>query len=243
MSQSVVSNNAGANVQQCIFESREDLVSSLADHIVNKLSAAITKNGKASLVVSGGSTPKVLFQQLCDKELDWANVVITLADERWVEPTDSASNEKLVRETLLVSKAAAASFIPHKNAATTPEEGCAGLEAELSHCPAPFTILMLGMGGDGHTASLFPCSEQLAAGLDMESGRKCLAVHPTTAPHGRMSLSLPALLNSDEVILLITGDDKWDVYQAALAGDDVTEFPVRSVIHQAVAPFSVYWAA
>ncbi len=105
-----------------------------------------------------------------------------------------------------------------------------------------FTVVILGMGDDGHTASLFPGSDALAAGLDMDSGRDCIAVTPLHAPHQRMSLTLPRLLNSQQIVIHISGASKQQVLSQAEAGDDVMELPIRSILQQQQAPLSIYWA-
>ena len=98
------------------------------------------------------------------------------------------------------------------------------------------------MGDDGHTASLFPATEALALGLDMSSGRTAIAVTPTAAPHQRMSMTLPRLLNTQQIIIHISGESKQDVLQAAKSGDDIAELPIRAILNQQVAPLSIYWA-
>lgn len=234
----------GKGVEQK-FSTREQMTESLTETIIELLSAGIERNGKASFLVSGGRTPAALFEQLCQADLDWDKVWITLVDERWVAPEDDASNEKLVRNTLLQGRAANAHFIPMKNVAETAEEGVIGCAEALSVIPEPFDVVILGMGDDGHTASLFPCSDELETGLDLGSGQKLLAVNPKTAPHGRMSYTLPALLNSKQLFLLITGDSKWDVYQTAIQNGSETairEMPIRAFLFNQSIQLDVYWA-
>ncbi|MCI5139356.1 MAG: 6-phosphogluconolactonase, partial [Candidatus Electrothrix sp. AR1] len=140
------------------FQNPEILVAELADKIGQSLLKSIVAHGRASLAVSGGSTPKPLFKLLSDVDIPWQDVVITLVDERWVDPSDPASNEQLVRQYLLQNRAAAATFIGLKNSSPTAAQGEAQCEQELRRIPRPFTVLILGMGNDGHTASLFPGS-------------------------------------------------------------------------------------
>lgn len=231
--------------EEIVLPSTEALVETLAEQIADELCQAIDERGQASLVVSGGRTPAALFERLSQIELPWQNVWVTLADERWVAPTDDASNEKLVRRVLLQNQAAKAQFIPMKNSALTPEAGARQCSDELARIPEPFDVLILGMGDDGHTASLFPCSAELVAGLAPDAPR-CLAVNPTTAPHGRMSYSLAALKQSRHTILLITGDAKWQVYQKALQSGSVEairQMPIRAFLHSSEVLVDVYWAA
>lgn len=214
-----------------------------AGKIADALRQGIAANGKASLVVSGGRTPLDLFIQLTRQELDWSNVVITLADERWVGPENGASNEKLVRENLLQGFAASATFIALKNAAPSPFEGAAETEEALKALPRPIDVVILGMGDDGHTASLFPGATNLTAALALDSGHTCMGMTPLTAPLDRITLTLPLLLDSRNIYLHLMGEAKREVYERAEKGTDVNEMPVRAVLNQPQTPVSVYWTA
>ncbi|MDA9840161.1 6-phosphogluconolactonase, partial [Porticoccaceae bacterium] len=173
--------------------------------------------------------------------LDWSSVTVTLADERWVDADHQDSNEKLVRENLLINEAHQAQFISLKSAAENAVDAESECEQALASA-GQFTVVILGMGDDGHTASLFPGTEALALGLDMNSGRTAIAVTPTAAPHQRMSMTLPRLLNAGQVIIHISGSSKQDVLLAAQNGDNAAELPIRAILGQQVAPLSVYWA-
>jgi 6-phosphogluconolactonase len=218
------------------------LAHALSGEIKVDLEEAIAARGAASLVVSGGRTPVRLFEQLRTEPLDWSRVWVTLADERWVDTSDPASNEKLVRDTLLTGAAAAAHFVGLKNPAPTPEAGADWATRALGRVPRPFDVVLLGMGEDGHTASLFPGSLALGKALDRAAPAGCIALNSLTAPHARLSLNLAALLDSRRIILHIEGESKWQVYQRAKAAGAVAELPVRSVLHQKEVPIDVYWA-
>ncbi len=224
------------------FPDRQTLVNALSDEIASLLAAGIEKKGRASLAVSGGSTPVALFEELSSKDIPWEKVVIFLVDERWVEPTDPDSNEKLVRDHLLGNRAAAATFIGMKNSAPTAGEGEAGCEEQLKKVPVPFDVLILGMGGDGHTASLFPGAKKLPAATDMKSGRTCMALAPLTAPHERMSLTLPVILSAGNIFLHIVGPEKKKVLENALSDGPPEEMPIRFVLRNEEKPVNVYWA-
>ena len=224
------------------FQNSEILVAELAAKIGQSLLKSIAAHGRASLAVSGGSTPKSLFKQLSAVDIPWQDVVITLVDERWVAPSDPASNEQLVRQYLLQDRAAAATFIGLKNSSPTATQGEAQCEQELRKIPQPFTVLILGMGNDGHTASLFPGSAQLAAATDMNSGKTCMAVTPADAPHERMTLTLPAILNTEEIILHLTGSAKKEVLAKAQEAGPAEDMPIRFVLRQEERPVLVYWA-
>ncbi|HVO00304.1 MAG TPA: 6-phosphogluconolactonase [Steroidobacteraceae bacterium] len=213
----------------------------LADAIAAELAAALRRRAGASLVVSGGRTPEAMFGELARHELEWARVQVTLADERWVDASDPASNEALVRAALLRERAAAARFIGMKNDAPTPQEGAAAAWRAVNAMPQPFDVVVLGMGDDGHTASLFPGSAGLAAALDAAAAPACVGVRPPAAPHPRLSLNLAALLRSRRICLQISGARKWAVYQQALQPGPADELPVRAVLHQRAVPVDVYW--
>ena len=216
---------------QSLYETTDALNQDFCLRISTLLKQGIDENGRASLIVSGGRTPAALFDALSQVSLAWDKVDMSLADERWVNTDDDASNEKMVRAKLLINKAAAANFIGLKTAHDNAEDAVQACTANFADVARPFDVLILGMGEDGHTASLFPCSEQIAQGLDLESGQMFIAVQPTTAPNQRMSLTLPALLNSKHVFLHLTGDSKKEVLAKALADDDELAMPIRAVLN------------
>jgi 6-phosphogluconolactonase len=224
------------------FADRDALAYALADSIANDLRRAMEVRQRASLVVSGGNTPRPLFERLASIALPWSRVWLGLADERWVATNSADSNENLVRQTLLLDQAAQAHFVGLKNAAPTPDLGQEDCATALAALPRPFDVLVLGMGDDGHTASLFPKSPQLTRAVTTGSGLDCIGVDPVTAPHARMSLTLDALLDSRRIILHLAGPSKWDVYWQATEPGPLSDLPVRAIIHQSRVPLDVYWA-
>ena len=224
------------------FKDSSTLVAVLAAQVAELLRIGIKERGKASLVVSGGSTPVPFFAALSELALDWQQVTITLADERWVDPAAADSNERLVRVHLLQNRAEAARFVGLKTGAATAVQGEKECADRLALLPMPFDALILGMGNDGHTASLFPQARRLGEALALDSGKLCLAITPPAAPHERMSLTLPALLHSRQIILHLVGIGKREVYEKAMANGPVTEMPIRAVLGQTAAPVTVFWA-
>lgn len=224
------------------FPDSTALAHALSGEIKVDLDEAIGVRRTATLVVSGGRTPLKLFKQLRTEKLDWSKVRVTLADERWVETTAEASNERFVREQLLIEQAADAHFVGLKNPAPTPEAGADWAWRALSRVARPFDVVLLGMGEDGHTASLFPGSLALARALDATAAPGCVAVNALTAPHARVSLNLAALLDARRIILHIEGESKWQVYQRARMPGSAAELPVRAILHQKEVPIDVYWA-
>jgi 6-phosphogluconolactonase len=214
----------------------------LADRIAALLTAAIAARGLASLVVSGGKSPLKLFELLSAEKLDWSRVCIALADERWVEPSDAESNEKLVREHLLRGPAAAARFHGLKNGAPTPDMGAVSAWETFARVPRPFDAVVLGMGDDGHTASLFPGSPNLPRALNQSAVAGCVGMWAPLAPQPRLSLNMSALLDSRRIVLLIAGAEKWRTYLAASAPGPEQEMPVRAVLRQTHTPVEVLWS-
>lgn len=223
------------------FDNKAALEHQLAERIANQLQAAIDARGKASLVVSGGSTPIALFELLSHKAIEWGDVYITLADERWVDTESDDSNEQLVRLHLLQHRAAAAKFRGLKNMFATPEAGVDMTIEHLANFPKPFDVVVLGMGNDGHTCSWFPCAAEIEQALTTQA--LCLAVNPSTAPHGRMTLSKKAVLASRQIYLHIVGEQKLAVYRQALENEDEKAMPIRAVLGQHSTPVDVYWSA
>jgi 6-phosphogluconolactonase len=224
------------------FPDRESAAVKLAEKIGERLTAGIDRRGRASLAVSGGTTPVALFEQLSTMDLSWANVAITLVDERWVSPTDEASNERLVRHHLLKARAAAATFCALKNDADSATAGEAECDRQLQGVPRPFDVIILGMGADGHTASLFPGAAKLPQAVDMRATRTCMGISPQNAPHERMTLTLPAILDARQIFLYITGQDKHDVLRQAQADGPADAMPIRYILRQQTTPMTVYWA-
>jgi 6-phosphogluconolactonase len=224
------------------FADIDALSRALADQLAANLKDAIAARGLASLVVSGGKSPLRLFQLLGAADLDWSRVCVALADERWVDPTDAGSNEKLVRDVLLKGPAAAARFQGLKNAAPTPDMGAVSAWETFARVPRPFDGVVLGMGDDGHTASLFPGSPNLASALNPSAAAGCVGMRSPVAPQPRLSLNLSALLDCRRILVLISGADKWRTYLAASGEGPVQDMPVRAVLRQTRTPVDVLWA-
>jgi len=224
------------------FPDSHALMRALSGEIQVDLAEAIAARDAASLVVSGGTTPGGLFDILCSETLDWGRVWVTLSDERWVDAATEASNENLVRTRLLKSQAAPARFIGLKNPAATPEAGVDWSWRALTRMPRPYDVVLLGMGPDGHIASLFPGSLGLARALDPAAAPACVAMNALSPPHARISQNLAALLDSRRIVLLITGEEKWAVYQRAKTPGSISELPVRAILHQQSTPIDVYWS-
>lgn len=230
---------------------RQTLAEALGDAILARLQARLERSDTASLVVSGGSTPGPLFDYLSKADIDWARVSVTLADERWVAPGHADSNESLVRNTLLVGRAAVASFVPmYRAEPLTPDSAVEPVSADVLAMAQPFTAVILGMGGDGHTASLFPDAPatELAAAMDLNTAASIAIMHPPSVSQVRITLTRAALLNAEHRFLHFTGDDKLAVLRAglkALNGGSYSPgmFPIVGLLDRQSAAASVYWSS
>jgi 6-phosphogluconolactonase len=197
-----------------------------------QLAAALRTHGRASLVATGGRSPGPVFDRLRQAPgIDWARVVVTLSDERCVAPDHPDSNARGVRERLMAGEAAKAHFLP-----LWPEPEGAALAALQ-----PFDAVMLGMGEDGHIASLIPGDPGLAAGLDLGCERLTVSVPAGLGkpPVARISLTLSALLQARAIFLLIAGEAKREVVLRAQAGADL---PVAALVSQSRVPVRVLWS-
>lgn len=224
-----------------IFDDSTALAQALALAVAEKLRAAIAARGCASLVVSGGRSPIPFFHILSAQALDWSKVWVTLADERWVPPSSPDSNERLVRGNLLAGAAAAAHWVPLKSPLALTAQGLAESGAAIAGMPRPFDCVVLGMGEDGHTASLFPGSAALQA--DGTAWLAAVAVPPPpNVLQPRITMTLSALLASRQIFLSIAGDSKWRVYRRALNGAAPLELPIAAILGQREVPVDVYWS-
>jgi len=223
------------------FTDSSELNQNFADRLIAILSDAIAKRGAAYIVVSGGRTPQGLFLKLNQADLDWSKVTITLADDRFLPDSEADSNERLVKASLLQQKAAAATFISLYAPTATAELAVPELLQRVKNLPT-FDAVILGMGEDGHTASLFPCSKEISQGLAAEAP-DLLAVNPTTAPYQRISFSKPRLLNSRALFLHLVGASKLTVLEQAQAAQDELAMPIRAFIHHTVPELAVMFAA
>jgi len=253
-------------------ESREALAQALADQVAGELGAAIAARGQASLVVSGGSTPLLFFEALEAKPLDWSKVTVTLADERFVDPSHKDSNERLLREHLLTGGARFISlrYPPVEQTVPSPgnregeqtvpspihgeelgkghtsplEQTADAADAALRTIPLPFDVVILGMGDDAHTASLFPHHPQLKAALDPAQAQLCLPITDSPKPPPeRLTLTFNALTNARRLYVHITGEAKKPVAERAIARHDPQAMPISAFFHQARAPIAIWWAA
>jgi 6-phosphogluconolactonase len=217
------------------YPDREMLMLSLANIIAGQLADFLRRDGRATLSVPGGTTPGPIFDTLSGVDLDWANVAVVLNDERWVPESSERSNTRLVRDRLIRGRAAQARLVPLYAPADQPEEMLSALEDGLRP-HLPISVLLLGMGADMHTASLFPGADRLEEALS-SSAPILLPMRAEAAGEPRITLTAPTLREAFNIHLLITGLDKRAALERAMTLTPM-EAPVRAVLDNA----TVHWA-
>lgn len=209
----------------------------LADDLASTAREAIASRGQCLLAVSGGTTPVHVFARLHQSKVDWERVTLTLTDERWVPKTHPESNEKLVRTHLLKGDALSTNFIPLFGGEDSPQTGQAACEERIKNLPLPFDAVYLGMGADGHFASLFPGDPAIEI-----SDCCCVAIPATEKRLARMSLTASILLNSQKIFLLFNGSDKYATFLETKKNGPLKELPLRLLFSQTQTPVHVLWA-
>jgi 6-phosphogluconolactonase len=224
------------------FADGGELAEALAQAVAAKLAEGIAQRGTASIAVSGGSTPKAFFKALSTKDIAWPKVVVTLVDERFVPPESDRSNHALVEANLRKDKAAAAKFVPLYHAVADVEDAALVAGDDLRRMPLPFDVVVLGMGGDGHTASFFPGGNNLERALDPRGRRDVVTMKAEGAGEERLTLTFNAIKDARMLALHIEGDGKKVVLDTALAQGAAGPLPIARVIANASSDTEIYWA-
>jgi 6-phosphogluconolactonase len=224
------------------FKDGAALAEGLADRVSAALADAVAARGKATIAVSGGSTPKAFFKSLSTRDIDWAKVTITLVDERFVPADNPRSNHLLVAENLLQGKAQAANFLPLYRQADSADEAARIVSRDADALGAPFDVVILGMGTDGHTASFFPGGNNLATAISAETPRGVITMEAEGAGETRLTFTFASLQDARLLVLHIEGQGKKDVLAAAEGDGPETDMPIRAVLRRAATPVDIYWA-
>jgi 6-phosphogluconolactonase len=224
-----------------ILPSRDAVAAALAGKVAGLLRDAIARRGTALLAVSGGTTPALFFQALSKEKLDWSRATVTLVDERIVPESSPRSNAGLVKANLLRNEAVAATFAGLYGGIGEPHAAATEARAAIAGLAFPLDAAILGMGGDGHTASFFPGAANLEKLLDPATRETVLPVKAEGAGEPRLTLTFPVLAASNFVALLIEGEDKKEVLDRALADAAPPFKPIRIVFDRLARPVPVYW--
>lgn len=217
------------------YPDREMMMIDLASKIAGELGNTLRGNDKATLCVPGGTTPGPMFDALCAADVEWDRVHVFLGDERWVPETSERSNTRLVRERLMVDRAAAAKLVPLHLEGLELEEAIPKL-TEVIEPELPISVLLLGMGTDGHTASLFPGAERLEAAMS-DDAPPLMAITAPGAPEARLTLTLPVLRGAMSTHILIVGPEKREALDRVRRLKPM-EAPVAAILPEA----TVHWA-
>ncbi len=217
------------------YPDRELMFLAVANKVAGELGDFLRRQERASLCVPGGTTPGPIFDVLSDVELDWGRVGVFLSDERWLPETAPRSNTRLIRERLMVNKAAEATLVPMHLDTATPEQALEALTAGLEPW-LPISVLILGMGADMHTASLFPGADRLADAMDSRAPM-LMPMRAAGADEPRLTLTAPVLAGAMSTHLVIFGPEKRAALERAEKLDSL-EAPVRAFLGEA----TVHWA-
>ena len=224
------------------FSSADDWSEACAGRLAGALGEGLSEQGRAMFAGAGGSTPSPIYRRLARTDLDWSRVAVTLVDERHVPESSPDSNARLMRETLLTGRAAAARVIPLHHAAVTVDRAAA-MAAKALQVEGKLDAVLLGMGEDGHICSMFPGSPTLKTLLTMALEPAVFGVPPgrdgMAPPQERISLNIPYLARARRVVLALTGAKKRAVFEAEATGDPAVR-PIAALIASG-APLEVLW--
>jgi len=220
------------------------LVGALAAMLEGVIRTGLAERGCAVLALAGGRTPFPVYRCLAQATLDWSSVLLLATDERWVGHDHPASNVREMRGAF--AAAAGVRIAPLVPDVVGPAASAELAETALASVPGPFDAVLLGMGADGHFASLFPGAAALAAGLDPDCQANALVVHPEPlppeAPFARVSLTAARLLRTRKLLLVVTGPAKRAVLDCARARPEPFALPISALLHNAAAQVEIHWS-
>ncbi|MBK8158875.1 MAG: 6-phosphogluconolactonase [Rhodospirillaceae bacterium] len=221
------------------YDSRAALAAAVAARIADDLAAAIEKNGAAGLIVPGGTTPVAVFDALARMPLAWDKVTVLPCDERWVPRFHADSNEGLIHHHLQQGEAKAVNLLGLYRPLPTPGDAIAEIAASLRTIPRPFASVFLGMGEDGHFASLFPGHAETAPALDLNTDAAVMVLAEPAKGHPRIGLTLATLLDTPRILLAVTGAEKRIVLQRAIANINDDSLPIAALLRQTRTPVDI----
>lgn len=228
------------------YDDMYELSKAVSVLILSKLVASLNAAGKASLMLSGGSTPRETYASIGKEKIAWENVDIGMVDDRWVGQLSPGSNAAMIHQSLLSKPNVQTKFHPLKTASDNLEMGCEVANLKYHKIYRPYTCLVLGMGLDGHTASWFPQAEGIEEALNPRSSKIVVPVRPKQSDVTgdyleRATLTLSAVNEAKNVYLLISGQKKLDLFNRVLAEPN-SELPIRAAIDTLGARLNVFWA-
>lgn len=224
------------------YSSKEELLSELCDDVKEEIKAGLRRRERFALALSGGRTPSPLLRALSKENLPWERVDVHLVDERWVPSWSEESNEKMVRERLLVNAGAKARLVALPDRGLSTQKAVVCHHQTLGGGPLRLDLTLLGMGEDGHVASLFPGDQNSEQALARENRETYCATHAPGGCRDRIGLTCEGILRSRRLGLLITGEAKRALYLKGVPEDPAQWLPVHHLMNQSEVPLAVYWA-
>jgi 6-phosphogluconolactonase len=226
-----------------VCPSLDETLQALKAALLSSIKQSIKAKDQCAIALAGGGTPQPLYRELSHCKLPWYKLTVTLTDERWVSTDHQDSNQNMITQCLLNQAGSELKFIPLKNNYASAIEGEAVCEASLSTQIKQLDVVVLGMGDDGHFASIFPDTDNVSVLLDQSTQQKCMAVSPP-GKQARMSLTLSYLLTAKVIYLLITGDKKKQIIDDVMSNRySSQQYPVSILLNQQVCPVHIYWNA
>jgi len=227
-------------VRKAEYTDRAALAAAVAARIVADIEKAVAAQGSASLVVPGGTTPVAVFERLAASPAPWEKVTLIPCDERWVGIEHADSNEGLIRRHLLTGAAAKAQVLGLYRPTATPAEAVAAVTTALAAIPRPFSSVFLGMGEDGHFASLFPGRKETPPALALDNATDVMVLTEPAKGHPRIGLTLRALIDCSHVLLAVTGAEKRIVLDKAMANINTDTYPIAALLRQTRTPIDIF---
>lgn len=224
------------------FDCLDDCENALLADLAHQLQINGQANTLQTLALAGGNTPKPLYEKFSQQPWDWEHILITLTDERWVDRNHPDSNEAMLKQCLFHDYAKIAQFLGLKNSESTPEVGQIRTAHLMKQNASSLDFVILGMGEDGHFASIFPDMDNTQQLLDVNQSEPCLAARPKDKPP-RLSLTLSYLLSAKQIYLFITGQAKRTLIHEQLNASTAEHLPVYYLLTQSLCPVSIYWSA
>lgn len=227
------------NIEE-FFDDREQASAACAQFIADGLKQRLSASQRATFVASGGSTPAECYKRLSLIDLQWKDVDIVPSDDRCVPADHDESNEGMIRRALVTKRAKDARLVALFDDTLPTERLCRSVESKLRSIDQPFAVTLLGVGEDGHFASLFADDPRAQFGLDPDNPESCMLAQTSASSRPRVTLTTSRLLDSDEILLLFFGEIKRDVYEQAKDAD--SDYPVSRLLNQQRTPVRVVWA-
>ncbi len=225
------------------YDDRDEMADAVAGDIGFIIESALDARGEALIALPGGSTPLPIYQKLAQAKLNWKKVTIVPTDDRLVPLTDDKSNIRAIAQAFL---SVGARVYPITSDIEDYHLAGNSANAKLADLKFPLDLVWLGMGGDGHTASIF-AGPDLEEALNAPNGRHAVGVMPDPlppeAPVARVTLTRSAILSARTVMITITGEEKKALLEGAIADGQSSKLPIGRVLAEAEQPIDIHWAA